>query len=464
MKFLVLSALVACVFADGHFPEVELYPGHGGPGMNMDGMGKEPCCLPDHYHFKMAVENGWKDENNNHGMSKAFSENWLDFPGGRMTSKETKWEDGHMMNYTSVADFNKKMMKVYDHQSKQCYWFDIPGTIVGQCFNKDAEYQGTMRVGAGENSIATDFWMAGFMDEEVAMKMELGVTSQGCIPMFSNLEGEMGGLQFKTGGMYFDTRSVIADDMVFDPPAACMDAMKIDTPDAIKAMAFINDKFFPSSNPHKCCFPMAWEGQMNQQTGANIDGAGGAMINVYIPHVAVNYEYLKFAVTEYISYNGVSALNVTYIGDMRYGVMYESNIDTKVCRKFNIPSVNKEMTNNCLPSSAQFLGSTMLGAKDGGLPVSSWRTNYQSNNLNMTIDMATTDMDGTCTPISELVIGMNSDKTSFMSVSSFMNLKAGVENPEVFHPPQSCDGAEIEDLPQEIADTLDVMMRFLNQQ
>merc|ERR1712062_276029 len=109
--------------------------------------------------------------------------------------------------------------------------------------------------------------------------------------------------------------------------------MKIDTPDEVKAMAFIQEQFFPETGAGRCCFPMAWEGKMNTQTGASIAAGGGAFIEAYMPHVAVNYEYMKFAVTEYISMNGVPTMNVTYIGDMRYGVMYEYNIESKQCKK-----------------------------------------------------------------------------------------------------------------------------------
>ena len=460
MKFLlVLCAVVCCSYGDRHPREPEHKGDRMGPGMNEMGndWGKEPCCLPDQYHAKMGTHNGYRDADGNFGQSKEWAEYNIDFAAGRMHGHETVWTDGKVVNMTYVADFRKKYAKVLFHDTKKCIWFELPGPLVGQCISKTAQFKGSNRIGMGEGSIGTDNWNVKYDGDDVKMHMDIGVTAEHCVPVYSKIAGRVAnGLEFRSSTLYFDTMDRV-DERVFDTPDECMDATKVDIPDAAKVAIFFQEKFFPTTTPHKCCFPMQWEGKMSQITGANINGQGST-VSVHMPKVAVNYEYMKFVVHEYIAVNGVSTKNMSFIGDLRYGVMYEIDINTKECKKFNIPSVTNTGV-QCIPASARAIGQPTLGLKDGGVPTTVWRMTYSSGQVNMSVDMTVTQKHGYCVPLSELAMGENADGTSFMTATGFYDLKGGIDDPSVFHPPETCDGAAVEDLPPDVSALIDGMLK-----
>ena len=475
MKVLVLICVVAVAVGqpappprdggrgpppDGRGPP----PSGKGPDMGMGDWDVKPCCFPDKWAGKQYITTSVKDHRGNHDESKSVANFHVDFAAGKLQQEEVVYKDMKVIaNVSFVADFHQQYAKRYCYKSKACTWYQLPKPPLNQCITKKAKFTGSSMIGMGDAAIKVNHFMAESGEEGHLMHMKIGVTADHCVPVYSQIHGELAGgkLEFKRDTMYFDNKDNFTDDGRFDYEkqlSMCTGWEEVDTPDMIKGLIHIQEQFFPMTAPRKCCFPMAFEGQASHINGTNQNGQA-SLTSIYAPHFAISYKYLKFAATKMVSIDGQSTQNLTFIGDMRYGSMYTVDVQTKECKKYNIPTVSK-MGGQCVPAAAHHMGMPTLGLVDGGLDASVWHIDAGTKQVEMTV----THNHGSCVPVSELSHGELNNGGTFLAVSAFFDLKEGIENFEVFDPPETCNGVPAEVMPTEIEALIGGMIENLSRE
>ncbi|EDV27620.1 hypothetical protein TrispH2_002684 [Trichoplax sp. H2] len=190
-------------------------------------------------------------------------------------------------------------------------------------------------------------------------------------------------------------------------------------------LAILCSAVYASKKP--CCVPGQWSG-MILQGGFDSMGKGKAQKNITFAaklHVYLDAKMGKYRVDESIT---TSKSNITVISDYKAGLQY-----LVIGKKCTTSKLMGKFPNLCIPKTANFLGSGVLGLK----------LNYDLFSFSST-DRKTAGIvavtDKGCLPVFESITLPVAGKTpQQVAVSQiFSNIKPGIKDDSIFKKPSNC--------------------------